>query len=167
MAHLLQHLFEDYDNEFYTDNIPSEPLQEQQLEPLQEQQLEPLQEQQLEPLQEQQLEPLQEHQTKHQLEPLIDIKQLDLEIFSKRELSLPPQEWKEYIDSSPIQLIIKTKNKYNSFYKKIMKLRRKTLNAKYARKLRVKEGTIKQQFKELTKENKKLKAIIKHLLLKT
>ena len=144
MAHLLQHLFEDYDNdepnyepnyEPYTDNIPSEPLQEQQ--------------------------------TKHQLEPPIDIKQLELKSFSKCELSLPPQEWKKYIDSSPIQLIIKTKNKYNSFYKKIMKLRRKTLNAKYARKLRVKEGTIKQQFKELKKENKKLKAIIKHLLLKT
>ena len=119
----------------YTDNIPSEPLQEQQ--------------------------------TKHQLEPPIDIKQLELKSFSKCELSLPPQEWKKYIDSSPIQLIIKTKNKYNSFYKNIMKLRRTTLNAKYARKLRVKEGTIKQQFKELTKENKKLKAIIKHLLLKT
>ena len=144
MAHLLQHLFEDYDND--------EPNYEPNYEPYTDNIPS---------------EPLQEHLQENQLEPPIDIKQLELKSFSKCELSLPPQEWKKYIDSSPIQLIIKTKNKYNSFYKKIMKLRRKTLNAKYARKLRVKEGTIKQQFKELTKENKKLKPIIKHLLLKT
>jgi hypothetical protein len=90
----------------------------------------------------------------HQLEPPIDIKQLEWKHFPKCKLSLPPQAWKQYIDSIPIQLIIKTNNQYNSFYKNIIKLRRKALCAQYSRKSRIKEGINKQNIKALIKEKK-------------
>src|SRR6218665_1758582 len=85
-------------------NIPHQPVKEQQLEPVEGQQLEPVEEQQLEPVEEQQLEPVEEQQLEpveeQQLEP-VEAQQLEpveeQQLESVKEHQLEPVEELQHI----------------------------------------------------------------------
>jgi len=95
-------------------NIPHQPVKEQQLEPVEGQQLEPVEEQQLEPVEEQQLEPVEEQQLEpveeQQLEPaeeqqLEPVEEQQLEPVEEQQLEPVKEQQLEPVEEQQLESV--------------------------------------------------------------